>query len=124
MSRTTNVNNAPGLPGMQEIIKLAKLLRDNGDKVLSASSKLTFSTMLLHNLNEAFSMIIDETDDLECSFQVCNSSRNEVGVFFIIVLINTLCIFPLVKSELYLLNFHRCFEILNFFMILSKKLLA
>lgn len=79
MPRTSSGNNAPGLPGMQEIIELAKLLRNSGDKVLSASSKLSFSTKLLHNLNEAFSLIIDETDDLECSFQVCNSSRNDVS---------------------------------------------
>lgn len=80
MSRRTGANNAPGLPGMQEIIELAKLLRNNGDKVLSASSKLSLSTKLLHHLNEAFSLIIDETDDLESSFQVCNSSRNDVSI--------------------------------------------
>ncbi|KAJ8664256.1 hypothetical protein QAD02_005918 [Eretmocerus hayati] len=78
MSRNVNRNGASGLPGMKEIVELASLLRESGDKVLSASSKLSFSTKLLHDLSEAFSLIIDETDDLECSFQVCNSSRNEV----------------------------------------------
>ncbi|XP_058800960.1 serine/threonine-protein kinase 11-interacting protein isoform X2 [Phymastichus coffea] len=71
------INNASPA-GMQEIIQLARLLRDKGDRVLSASSKLSLSTELLYNLNETFSMIINETDDLESSFQVCNSSRNEV----------------------------------------------
>ncbi|XP_001600307.1 serine/threonine-protein kinase 11-interacting protein isoform X1 [Nasonia vitripennis] len=78
MSRTMGTNGAPGLPGIQEIVKLAGLLRDTGDKVLSATSKLSLSTKLLADLNGAFSVIINETDDLESSFQVCNSSRNEV----------------------------------------------
>ncbi|XP_012283278.1 serine/threonine-protein kinase 11-interacting protein isoform X2 [Orussus abietinus] len=60
--------------GMQEITELAKLLRQNGDKVLSAMSKLTLSTTLLSNLNDAFSIIVGE-NDLETSFQVCNSSK-------------------------------------------------
>lgn len=54
---------------------LVRLLRQNGDKVLSASSKLSLSTALLYNLNEAFSLIVDDAEDLESSFQVCNSSK-------------------------------------------------
>jgi hypothetical protein len=81
MSRLLNNNSTTALPGIQEIIDLAKLLRNNGDKVLSASSKLSLSTKLLNNINQAFSLIINETDDLESSFQVCNSSRNEVNTF-------------------------------------------
>ncbi|XP_043250529.1 serine/threonine-protein kinase 11-interacting protein isoform X4 [Colletes gigas] len=60
---------------MEEIVKLVQLLHQNGDKVLSASCKLSLSTELLYNLNEAFSSIIDEPEDLETSFQVCNSSK-------------------------------------------------
>ncbi|KOC68415.1 Serine/threonine-protein kinase 11-interacting protein [Habropoda laboriosa] len=62
---------------MQEILELAKLLRQNGDKVLNALSKLSLSTTLLHNLNEAFSLIVNGPEDLEVSFQVCNNSRSE-----------------------------------------------
>lgn len=63
---------------MQEIIELVKLLRQNGDKVLSASSKLSLSTKLLHSLNEAFSLIVVESEDLETSFHVCNSSKIDI----------------------------------------------
>lgn len=80
MSRTPRNAGTSVVPGTVEIIELAKLLRDTGDKVLSASSKLSLSTQLLANLNESFSLIVNETDDLECSFQVCNSSRNEVSI--------------------------------------------
>ncbi|XP_063981535.1 serine/threonine-protein kinase 11-interacting protein isoform X2 [Diachasmimorpha longicaudata] len=67
-----------GMPSMQEILELAGLLRQNGDQVLSGSSKLSLSTKLLHNLNDAFSLIVDDSKDLESSFQVCNSSEIEV----------------------------------------------
>lgn len=63
---------------MQEIIELVKLLRQNGDMILSASSKLSLSTKLLHSLNEAFSLIVLESEDLESSFQVCNSSKVDI----------------------------------------------
>ncbi|XP_076624438.1 serine/threonine-protein kinase 11-interacting protein isoform X2 [Colletes latitarsis] len=60
---------------MEEIVKLVQLLHQNGDKVLSASCKLSLTTELLYNLNEVFSSIIDEPEDLKTSFQVCNSSK-------------------------------------------------
>ncbi|XP_017891214.1 serine/threonine-protein kinase 11-interacting protein isoform X2 [Ceratina calcarata] len=63
---------------MKEILQLGKLLRENGDKILNSSSKLSLSTTLLHNLNMAFSLIVDQYDDLEASFQVCNSSKIDV----------------------------------------------
>lgn len=66
------------MAGMEEILELATLLRKNGDTVLSGASKLSLSTKLLHNLNDAFSIIVDEKQDLESSFQVCNSSKNDV----------------------------------------------
>ncbi|XP_014477087.1 PREDICTED: serine/threonine-protein kinase 11-interacting protein isoform X2 [Dinoponera quadriceps] len=62
----------------QDIIELVKLLRQNGDKVLSASSKLSLSTKLLHSLNEAFSLIVVESEELETSFHVCNSSKIDI----------------------------------------------
>ncbi|XP_015116002.1 serine/threonine-protein kinase 11-interacting protein isoform X2 [Diachasma alloeum] len=67
-----------GMPSMQEILELAGLLRKNGDQVLNGTSKLSLSTKLLHNLNDAFSLIVDDSKDLESSFQVCNSSEIEV----------------------------------------------
>ncbi|XP_011301972.1 serine/threonine-protein kinase 11-interacting protein isoform X2 [Fopius arisanus] len=65
-------------PSMQEIHELARLLRKNGDQVLNGSSKLSLTTELLHNLNDAFSLIVDDSKDLESSFQVCNSSEIEI----------------------------------------------
>ncbi|KAI4488204.1 hypothetical protein M0804_005052 [Polistes exclamans] len=73
MSESTS--NLQRLSNMPEIMDLVKLLRQNGDKVLSASSKLSLSTTLLYNLNEAFSLIVDDAEDLKSSFQVCNSSK-------------------------------------------------
>ncbi|KAI4491331.1 hypothetical protein M0802_010264 [Mischocyttarus mexicanus] len=73
MSESTS--NLQRLSNMPEIMDLVKLLRQNGDKVLSASSKLSLSTTLLYNLNEAFSLIVGDAEDLKSSFQVCNSSK-------------------------------------------------
>lgn len=75
---STASNNPQGMPGMREIMELARLLRQNGDKVLSATSKLTLSTSLLNDLNEAFTLIVDQNEDLESSFQVCNSSKTDI----------------------------------------------
>lgn len=61
-----------------EITELVRLLRQNGDKILSASSKLSLSTRLLHSLNEAFSLIVSESEDLDSSFHVCNSSKVDI----------------------------------------------
>ncbi|XP_074114306.1 serine/threonine-protein kinase 11-interacting protein isoform X2 [Cotesia typhae] len=66
------------LPSKPEIRELAKILRKNGDQVLSGSSKLSLSTKLLHSLNDAFSLIVDDTKELESSFQVCNNSEIEI----------------------------------------------
>ncbi|XP_050461637.1 serine/threonine-protein kinase 11-interacting protein isoform X2 [Cataglyphis hispanica] len=71
-------NHSQGIDNMQEIIELVKLLRQNGDKILSASSKLSLSTKLLHSLNEAFLLIVLESEDLDSSFQVCNSSKVDI----------------------------------------------
>ncbi|XP_018055084.1 PREDICTED: serine/threonine-protein kinase 11-interacting protein isoform X2 [Atta colombica] len=72
MSHSQDIVNIP------EIIELVRLLRQNGDKILSASSKLSLSTKLLHNLNEAFSLIVSESEDLNSSFHVCNSSKIDI----------------------------------------------
>lgn len=72
------MNNVQDAANMQEIVELGKLLHKNGDKILSASSKLSLSATLLYNLNEAFSLIVDEPEDLESSFQVCNSSKIDI----------------------------------------------
>lgn len=63
---------------IQELRNLVKLLRKNGDKVLSASSKLCLSNVLLHDLNTGFAQIVNDSDDFECSFQVCNSSKIDI----------------------------------------------
>ncbi|XP_011068936.1 PREDICTED: serine/threonine-protein kinase 11-interacting protein isoform X2 [Acromyrmex echinatior] len=72
MSHSQDVVNTP------EIMELVRLLRQNGDKILSASSKLSLSTKLLHNLNKAFSLIVSESEDLNSSFHVCNSSKIDI----------------------------------------------
>ncbi|XP_018393306.1 PREDICTED: serine/threonine-protein kinase 11-interacting protein isoform X1 [Cyphomyrmex costatus] len=72
MSHSQDIINTP------EIIELVRLLRQNGDKILSASSKLSLSTKLLYNLNQAFSLIISESEDLNSSFHVCNSSKIDI----------------------------------------------
>lgn len=74
----TMSNHSQDMVNMQEIIELVKLLRQNGDMILSASSKLSLSTKLLHSLNEAFSLIVLESEDLDSSFQVCNSSKVDI----------------------------------------------
>ncbi|KAK9299456.1 hypothetical protein QLX08_007486 [Tetragonisca angustula] len=63
---------------MQEIMILGKLLHQNGEKVLNASGKLCLSASLLYNLNEAFSLVANGCEDLEASFQVCNSSKIDI----------------------------------------------
>ncbi|XP_076762138.1 uncharacterized protein LOC143430051 isoform X1 [Xylocopa sonorina] len=72
------MNNFQHEANLQEIVELGKLLHQNGDKVLSALSKLSLSSTLLYNLNEAFSLIMDDSEDLEASFQVCNSSKTDI----------------------------------------------
>ncbi|XP_012140983.2 uncharacterized protein LOC100876018 isoform X1 [Megachile rotundata] len=69
------MNNSQDVVNLKEIMELGELLHRNGDKILSASSKLSLSSTLLYNLNEAFFLIVDEPEDLEASFQVCNSSK-------------------------------------------------
>ncbi|KMQ92764.1 serine threonine kinase 11-interacting protein [Lasius niger] len=72
------MSNSQDTVNMEEIIQLVKLLRQNGDKILSAASKLSLSTKLLHSLNQAFSLIALESEDLDSSFRVCNSSKIDI----------------------------------------------
>ncbi|XP_026298320.1 serine/threonine-protein kinase 11-interacting protein isoform X2 [Apis mellifera] len=72
------MNNFQDEINMQEILLLGKLLHQNGDKVLNSVGKLSLSTTLLYNLNSAFSLIVDGSEDLEASFQVCNSSKIDI----------------------------------------------
>lgn len=72
MNYSQDIINTP------EIMELVRLLRQNGDKILNASSKLSLSTKLLHSLNEAFSLIVSESEDLDSSFHVCNSSKVDI----------------------------------------------
>ncbi|XP_012234632.1 serine/threonine-protein kinase 11-interacting protein isoform X2 [Linepithema humile] len=74
----STVTNSQDITRIKEVLELVKLLRQNGDKVLSASSKLSLSTKLLHSLNEAFSLIVVESEDLNSSFHVCNSSKIDI----------------------------------------------
>lgn len=75
---SSTLSNLEGIASMSELLELAKLLRKNGDKVLSGASKLSLSTKLLHNLNDAFAIIVNDTQELDSSFQVCNSSKIDV----------------------------------------------
>lgn len=72
------MNNIQDEAVMQEIMILGKLLHQNGEKVLNASGKLCLSASLLYNLNEAFSLVVNGCEDLEASFQVCNSSKIDI----------------------------------------------
>ncbi|XP_018326584.1 serine/threonine-protein kinase 11-interacting protein-like [Agrilus planipennis] len=48
------------------ITQLAALLRENGDKILDASSRLSLSSSLLHNLNQSIITVLSqETDDMD-----------------------------------------------------------
>lgn len=73
-----STNDLQDITRIKEVLELVKLLRQNGDKVLSASSKLSLSTKLLHGLNEAFSLIVVESEDINSSFHVCNSSKIDI----------------------------------------------
>ena len=72
----TNIQDEAAV--MQELMVLGKLLHQNGEKVLNASGKLCLSASLLYNLNEAFSLFANGCEDLEASFQVCNSSKIDI----------------------------------------------
>lgn len=57
---------------------LAALLREDGDKVLDASSKLSLSAALLHKLNLSFSKLFKQSED---SFHVVSSNGDIIESF-------------------------------------------
>lgn len=62
---------------MNGISNLASLLRENGDKVLNGQSKLCLTVSLLRNLNEAFTVIVENEEG--CSaFHVINTNDTQV----------------------------------------------
>ncbi|XP_075149395.1 uncharacterized protein LOC142223398 isoform X2 [Haematobia irritans] len=66
----------------QKISELAKLLRNNGDKILSCESALTLSGSLLRALNDAFTLIADSLEVGEVqNFQVLKPMNSKPPVF-------------------------------------------
>ncbi|XP_073823890.1 uncharacterized protein isoform X2 [Musca autumnalis] len=66
----------------QKISELAKLLRNNGDKILSCESTLTLSGTLLRALNDAFTLIADSLEAGEVqNFQVLKPMNSKPPVF-------------------------------------------
>lgn len=66
----------------RQITHLAKLLRDNGDKVLNSEYKLTLTGSLLRALNDSFSLIVDSSE--VCTpqtFQVLKPNNSKSDVF-------------------------------------------
>ncbi|XP_067012094.2 serine/threonine-protein kinase 11-interacting protein isoform X2 [Anabrus simplex] len=60
------------------ISKLASVLRENGDQVLNANSKLSLNTTLLQNLNDAFASIVESDEDDTSAFQVIKTYNSKV----------------------------------------------
>lgn len=66
----------------RQITRLAKLLRENGDKVLSSEYKITLTGSLLRALNDSFSLITDPNE--VCTpktFQVLKPNNAKSDVF-------------------------------------------
>lgn len=66
----------------RQITRLAKLLRDNGDKVLNSEYKITLTGSLLRSLNDSFSLITDPHE--ACTprtFQVLKPNNAKSDVF-------------------------------------------
>ncbi|XP_055302983.1 serine/threonine-protein kinase 11-interacting protein isoform X2 [Sitodiplosis mosellana] len=65
----------------RQITRLAKLLRENGDKVLSSEYKITLTGSLMRALNDSFSLITDPNETCTPNtFQVLkpNNAKSEV----------------------------------------------
>lgn len=66
----------------RQIIRLAKLLRDNGDKVLSSEYKITLTGSLLRALNDSFTLITDRNETFTPNtFQVLKTNNAKTEVF-------------------------------------------
>lgn len=66
----------------RQITRLAKLLRENGDKILSSEYKITLTGSLLRSLNDSFGLITDPNE--VCTprtFQVLKPNNGKSDVF-------------------------------------------
>ncbi|XP_071441558.1 serine/threonine-protein kinase 11-interacting protein isoform X2 [Hetaerina americana] len=61
---------------MRDILRMATLLRDKGDRLLNFSAKLTLTLDFLIKLNEAFDMIVENVDTSH--FQVINTNNSSI----------------------------------------------
>ncbi|XP_046403495.1 serine/threonine-protein kinase 11-interacting protein [Ischnura elegans] len=61
---------------MKDVVKIANLLRDEGDKLLDSSCKLTLTVDFLVKLNEAFDLIVENNEN-SC-FQVINTNNSSI----------------------------------------------
>lgn len=64
-----------------EVIDLTKMLKENGDKILDASSKLSLSTSLLGKMNESFKSIFKLNDNCSSTFHVLSNNDNTMEQF-------------------------------------------
>lgn len=64
------------------INELVSLLRDKGDEILDASSKLTLSSNLLCSLNESLSGVIRERKAYVSNFHVINSNDYDIELLY------------------------------------------
>uniref|UniRef100_A0A1A9WES2 LIP1 domain-containing protein n=1 Tax=Glossina brevipalpis TaxID=37001 RepID=A0A1A9WES2_9MUSC len=66
----------------QQIVELAKLLKNNGDKILNSEFTLTLSGSILRALTDSFTLIVDS---MECgdakNFQVLKTINSKSSVF-------------------------------------------
>uniref|UniRef100_A0A1A9UWT1 LIP1 domain-containing protein n=1 Tax=Glossina austeni TaxID=7395 RepID=A0A1A9UWT1_GLOAU len=66
----------------EQIVELAKLLKNNGDKILNSEFTLTLSGSILRALNDSFTLIVDS---MECgdakNFQVLKTINSKSSVF-------------------------------------------
>lgn len=65
-----------------DLQQLAAILRENGDKVLNSTSKLSLSTTLLKDLNSSFTRIVDEREALNSTFQVIGTTSSKIELLF------------------------------------------
>lgn len=64
-----------------EIIDLTKIFKENGDKILDATSKLSLSTSLLRKMNESFKSIFKLNESHTSNFNVIPDKENIIGQF-------------------------------------------
>ncbi|KAL0271049.1 UNVERIFIED_CONTAM: hypothetical protein PYX00_008281 [Menopon gallinae] len=67
------------MPETEDISKLASILHQNGDKVLSALSKLSLNATLLQKINKEFELFLESSNDTD-KFQVLPSGNTSSQV--------------------------------------------